>query len=173
MPSLLIPMLIQNLTYIVGKNVSSFEFTENLITSFCVFSFRETWVEKYYDKYFSWNLKLCQVETLSRRKRQLLIGTTSYINRDVPGSLTSGVPFIRFLLPLFLKLFPNMLWSTFQDKMEEQFFFQLDSFLYVHTIYLSFQFYWISVSKPLKILAHFIHYTSVCSLYTKHYHLCL
>ncbi|KAF3965414.1 hypothetical protein CMV_010392 [Castanea mollissima] len=30
------------------------------------------------------------------------------------------VPFMEFLLPVFLKLFPNMLPSTFQDKMKEQ-----------------------------------------------------
>ncbi|WMV56811.1 hypothetical protein MTR67_050196, partial [Solanum verrucosum] len=40
--------------------------------------------------------------------------------RLVPFAVFIIVPFMEFLLPVFLKLFPNMLPSTFQDKMKEQ-----------------------------------------------------
>ncbi|KAL8154617.1 hypothetical protein AgCh_000105 [Apium graveolens] len=65
-------------------------------------------------------VKVFRGEILSRRERQLLTRTTSYFFRDVPGALMFGVPLINFLLPVFLKLFPNMLRSTFQDKPSEQ-----------------------------------------------------
>ncbi|KAL8154615.1 hypothetical protein AgCh_000103 [Apium graveolens] len=65
-------------------------------------------------------VKVFRGEILSRRERQLLTRTTSYFFRDVPGALMFGIPLIKFLLPVFLKLFPNMLRSTFQDKPSEQ-----------------------------------------------------
>ncbi|KAJ4975523.1 hypothetical protein NE237_000629 [Protea cynaroides] len=65
-------------------------------------------------------LKLAGGKTLSRRERQQLTRTTADIFRLVPVAVFIIVPFMEFLLPVFLKLFPNMLPSTFQDKMKEQ-----------------------------------------------------
>lgn len=64
--------------------------------------------------------KLASGKSLSRRERQQLTRTTADIFRLVPVAVFLIVPFMEFLLPVFLKLFPNMLPSTFQDKMKEQ-----------------------------------------------------
>ncbi|RDX63740.1 Mitochondrial proton/calcium exchanger protein, partial [Mucuna pruriens] len=65
-------------------------------------------------------LKLADGKSLSRRERQQLTRTTADIFRLVPFAVFIIVPFMELLLPVFLKLFPNMLPSTFQDKMKEQ-----------------------------------------------------
>ena len=65
-------------------------------------------------------MKLAKGKSLSRRERQQLTRTTADIFRLVPVAVFLIVPFMEFLLPVFLKLFPNMLPSTFQDKMKEQ-----------------------------------------------------
>ncbi|KAM7272177.1 hypothetical protein ACFE04_026840 [Oxalis oulophora] len=65
-------------------------------------------------------LKLASGKSLSRRERQQLTRTTADIFRLVPVAVFIIVPFMEFLLPVFLKLFPNMLPSTFQDKMKEE-----------------------------------------------------
>ncbi|XP_028799027.1 mitochondrial proton/calcium exchanger protein-like [Neltuma alba] len=65
-------------------------------------------------------LKLAGGKSLSRRERQQLTRTIADILRLVPFAVFIIVPFMEFLLPVFLKLFPNMLPSTFQDKMKEQ-----------------------------------------------------
>lgn len=65
-------------------------------------------------------LKLAGGKSLSRRERQQLTRTTADIFRLVPVAVFVIVPFMEILLPVFLKLFPNMLPSTFQDKMKEQ-----------------------------------------------------
>ncbi|KEH20711.1 leucine zipper EF-hand transmembrane protein [Medicago truncatula] len=65
-------------------------------------------------------LKLANGKSLSRRERQQLTRTTADIFRLVPVAVFIIVPFMEFLLPVFLKVFPNMLPSTFQDKMKEQ-----------------------------------------------------
>ncbi|CAO2832621.1 unnamed protein product [Amaranthus hypochondriacus] len=65
-------------------------------------------------------LKLASGKSLSRRERQQLTRTTADIFRLVPVAVFIIVPFMELLLPVFLKLFPNMLPSTFQDKMKEQ-----------------------------------------------------
>ncbi|KAK1402877.1 Mitochondrial proton/calcium exchanger protein [Heracleum sosnowskyi] len=64
--------------------------------------------------------KLANGKNLSRRERQQLTRTTADIFRLVPFAVFIIVPFMEFLLPVALKLFPNMLPSTFQDKMKEQ-----------------------------------------------------
>ncbi|CAM8881521.1 unnamed protein product [Rhodiola kirilowii] len=64
--------------------------------------------------------KLLNGKGLSRRERQQLTRTTADIFRLVPVAVFIIIPFMEFLLPVFLKLFPNMLPSTFQDKMKEQ-----------------------------------------------------
>ena len=52
--------------------------------------------------------------TLSRRERQQLLKTTADMFRLVPFMVFVVVPFMELLLPLTLKLFPNMLPSTFE-----------------------------------------------------------
>ncbi|CAM9368958.1 unnamed protein product, partial [Phaeothamnion confervicola] len=51
---------------------------------------------------------------LTRRERKQLLRTTSDIFRIVPMAVFVIVPFMELLLPVALKLFPNMLPSTFQ-----------------------------------------------------------
>ncbi|KAM0902654.1 hypothetical protein ACQ4PT_019168 [Festuca glaucescens] len=65
-------------------------------------------------------VKLAGGKSLSRRERHQLTRTTADIFRLVPVAVFIVVPFMEFLLPVFLKLFPNMLPSTFQDKMKEE-----------------------------------------------------
>ncbi|KAG5126450.1 hypothetical protein JHK82_027285 [Glycine max] len=65
-------------------------------------------------------LKLVGGKSLSRRERQQLTRTTADIFSLVPFVVFIIIPFMELLLPVFLKLFPNMLPSTFQDKMKEQ-----------------------------------------------------
>lgn len=59
-------------------------------------------------------------DTLSRRERQQLIRTVSDLFRLVPFSIFIIVPFMEFALPIFIKLFPNMLPSTFQEHSKEE-----------------------------------------------------
>lgn len=60
--------------------------------------------------------KILQGETLTRRERRQLRRTTQDILRLVPFAVFVIVPFMELLLPVALKLFPNMLPSTFEDK---------------------------------------------------------
>ncbi|KAG5727670.1 hypothetical protein E4T56_gene12262 [Termitomyces sp. T112] len=60
--------------------------------------------------------KILQGETLTRRERRQLKRTTQDLLRLVPFAVFVVVPFMEFLLPVALKLFPNMLPSTFEDK---------------------------------------------------------
>ncbi|KAG6879528.1 hypothetical protein C0992_001861 [Termitomyces sp. T32_za158] len=60
--------------------------------------------------------KILQGETLTRRERRQLKRTTQDLLRLVPFAVFVIVPFMEFLLPVALKLFPNMLPSTFEDK---------------------------------------------------------
>jgi len=64
-------------------------------------------------------LKLASGKNLSWRERQKLTRTTADIFRLVPFAVFIIVPFMELWLPVFLKLFPNMLPSTFKDKMKE------------------------------------------------------
>lgn len=52
--------------------------------------------------------------TASQLKR-----TTQDLLRLIPFSVFLIVPFMELLLPVALKLFPNMLPSTFEDKFKE------------------------------------------------------
>ncbi|GBG80972.1 hypothetical protein CBR_g31528 [Chara braunii] len=65
-------------------------------------------------------MKLAMGKTLSRREREQLTRTAADVFRLVPFAVFIIVPFMEFLLPFFLKIFPNMLPSTFQDKMKEE-----------------------------------------------------
>lgn len=59
-------------------------------------------------------------KTLSRREHKQLVRTTADLFRIVPFLVFIVVPFMEFLLPVALKLFPNMLPSTFAVKHKEQ-----------------------------------------------------
>lgn len=59
-------------------------------------------------------------QPLSRREKKQLVRTTSDVFRLVPFSVFIIVPFMEFTLPIFLKLFPNMLPSTFQTANERE-----------------------------------------------------
>ncbi|PPR03519.1 hypothetical protein CVT24_007005 [Panaeolus cyanescens] len=60
--------------------------------------------------------KILQGGTLTRRERRQLKRTTQDLLRLVPFAVFIVVPFMELLLPVALKLFPNMLPSTFEDK---------------------------------------------------------
>lgn len=56
---------------------------------------------------------------LTRRERRQLKRTMMDLLRLVPFSVFVIVPFAEFLLPICLKIFPNMLPSTFEDKLKK------------------------------------------------------
>ncbi|KAF8894516.1 LETM1-like protein-domain-containing protein [Infundibulicybe gibba] len=60
--------------------------------------------------------KILHGEVLTRRERRQLKRTTQDLLRLVPFAVFIIVPFMELLLPVALKLFPNMLPSTFEDK---------------------------------------------------------
>lgn len=64
--------------------------------------------------------KLLHGKSLTRREHRLLIRTTSDTFRLVPFSVFIIVPFMEFLLPVFIKLFPGMLPSTFETASERE-----------------------------------------------------
>jgi LETM1 and EF-hand domain-containing protein 1 len=61
-----------------------------------------------------------QGHNLTRRERKLLTRTAADVFRVVPFSVFIIVPFMELLLPFFLKLFPNMLPSTFKSSVQVQ-----------------------------------------------------
>jgi len=58
--------------------------------------------------------------SLSRRERKQLLRTVTDVFRLVPMSVFVLIPFMEFALPFALKIFPNMLPSTFQDSLKEE-----------------------------------------------------
>lgn len=70
----------------------------------------------------SWNLlvRVLKGEMLSRREKKQLVKTSADVFRLVPFSVFIIIPFMEFTLPIFLKLFPNMLPSTFQTANEKE-----------------------------------------------------
>jgi LETM1 and EF-hand domain-containing protein 1, mitochondrial len=64
--------------------------------------------------------KVLAGKSLSRRERQQLTRTTADIFRLVPMLVFVVIPFMELLLPVALKLFPNMLPSTFEDKLRKE-----------------------------------------------------
>ena len=60
--------------------------------------------------------RLLRGKTLTRRERRQLKRTTSDLLRLIPFVPFVLIPFMELLLPVALKLFPNMLPSTFEDK---------------------------------------------------------
>eukprot|EP01119_Soliformovum_irregulare_P022386 TRINITY_DN7649_c0_g1_i8.p2 TRINITY_DN7649_c0_g1~~TRINITY_DN7649_c0_g1_i8.p2 ORF type:complete len:819 (+),score=282.04 TRINITY_DN7649_c0_g1_i8:86-2542(+) len=63
---------------------------------------------------------ITQGNRLSRRERRQLLRTFNDLLRMIPFSVFVIVPFAELALPLALKLFPNMLPSTFADKMKAE-----------------------------------------------------
>jgi LETM1 and EF-hand domain-containing protein 1 len=59
-------------------------------------------------------------QQMTRRERRLLVRTVGDLFRLVPFSVFVIVPFLEFTLPIFLKIFPNMLPSTFEDKLKKE-----------------------------------------------------
>ncbi|KAI9011346.1 LETM1-like protein-domain-containing protein [Gaertneriomyces semiglobifer] len=70
----------------------------------------------------SWRLlmKLLKGQRLSRRELRQLKRTTSDLVRLVPFVIILLIPFMELALPIILKLFPNMLPSTFESKFQEE-----------------------------------------------------
>lgn len=64
--------------------------------------------------------KLLRGEKLIRREYKQLIRTSSDLLRLVPFLVILAVPFLEFALPVILKLFPNFLPSTFEDKLSAE-----------------------------------------------------
>ncbi|CAJ0582777.1 unnamed protein product, partial [Mesorhabditis spiculigera] len=63
--------------------------------------------------------RIMRGQTLTRRERQQLVRTVSDLFRLLPFSIFVIIPFMELALPIFLKLFPGMLPSTFQEKSKE------------------------------------------------------
>ena len=74
------------------------------------------------DARVSWKIlrRVFEGKQLTRRERNILIGTGSDLARLVPFSFFIIVPFMEFALPIALRLFPNMIPSQFQDKKKKE-----------------------------------------------------
>lgn len=75
--------------------------------------------------------RVARGHSLMRRERQQLVRTVSDLFRLLPFSVFIIVPFMEFALPLFIKLFPNMLPSTFKDATKEVITCQLQSRVFI------------------------------------------
>lgn len=64
--------------------------------------------------------RLLKGESLTRREHRQLVRTVGDLFRVVPFSVFIIIPFMELLLPVFIKLFPNMLPSTFQTANEQE-----------------------------------------------------
>lgn len=65
-------------------------------------------------------LKLLRGERLIRREYRQLLRTTGDLFRLLPFVVILIIPFLEFALPLLLKFFPNMLPSTFEDRLQAE-----------------------------------------------------
>ena len=76
----------------------------------------------YFETKIAWSLmkKVLRGESLTRRERRQFTRTAADLFRLVPFSIFVIVPFMELALPIFIKLFPNMLPSTFKEKSVEQ-----------------------------------------------------
>ena len=70
------------------------------------------------DTKIAWRLvgKLARGKTLSRREHNLLVRVLADLARIIPLTFFLVVPFMEFALPFALRLFPNLLPSTFEEK---------------------------------------------------------
>ncbi|CAI9572047.1 unnamed protein product [Staurois parvus] len=80
--------------------------------------FRLLWIDTKTAARMVWRLLHGQV--LSRRERRRLMRTCADLFRLVPFMVFVIVPFMEFLLPVFLKLFPEMLPSTFETESKKE-----------------------------------------------------
>ncbi|XP_032403470.1 mitochondrial proton/calcium exchanger protein isoform X2 [Xiphophorus hellerii] len=82
--------------------------------------FRLLWIDTTIAGRMFW--KILNGNPLSRRERRQFLRTCADVFRLLPFLVFIIVPFMEFLLPVALKLFPNMLPSTFetQSKKEER-----------------------------------------------------
>ncbi|XP_028922261.1 LETM1 domain-containing protein LETM2, mitochondrial isoform X1 [Ornithorhynchus anatinus] len=64
--------------------------------------------------------RLLHGQVLTRRERRRLLRTCADLFRLVPFMVFIIVPFMEFLLPVFLKLFPEMLPSTFETESKKE-----------------------------------------------------
>jgi len=76
------------------------------------------WVEIKIASRLSWRL-MSGLE-LSRRERKQLTRTTADVFRLVPFAAFVIIPFMELLLPVALKVFPNMLPTTFRDELKHE-----------------------------------------------------
>eukprot|EP00980_Cylindrotheca_fusiformis_P016783 scaffold5055_cov91-Cylindrotheca_fusiformis.AAC.5 len=58
--------------------------------------------------------------TLTRRERKQLLRTVTDLFRLVPFSMLMLIPMMEFVMPFVLRLFPNLLPSTFQDSLKAE-----------------------------------------------------
>ncbi|XP_060085567.1 mitochondrial proton/calcium exchanger protein-like [Ylistrum balloti] len=75
--------------------------------------FRLLWLDVKVCRRLVW--ALLNGKQLTRRENKQLVRTSADLFRLVPFMVFLVIPFMEFLLPVALKLFPNMLPSTFQD----------------------------------------------------------
>lgn len=68
----------------------------------------------------SLSFKVIRGESLTRREHRLLVTTIGDMFRLVPFIVFILVPFLEFTLPLFIKIFPNMLPSTFESRDQKE-----------------------------------------------------
>lgn len=117
--------------------------------------------------------KTLEGSSLTRRERKQMLRTVSDLFRLIPFSMFVLVPFMEFALPLALRLFPNMLPSTYQDSLKNeenmkrelksriamaQFFQEYERILRWRVMY-----YLLSCSRIYLIMVHFI----VCYYYVQ------
>jgi len=69
---------------------------------------------------FSLIWQVLQGRELTRRERKHLVSTTVDIIRVIPFSVFIIIPFMELLLPVALYFFPNMLPSTFTNKLKKE-----------------------------------------------------
>ncbi|XP_046977717.1 mitochondrial proton/calcium exchanger protein [Vanessa cardui] len=64
--------------------------------------------------------RILRGHSLTRREHRLLVTTIGDLFRMVPFIVFIVVPFLEFALPVFIKLFPNMLPSTFESRSQTE-----------------------------------------------------
>lgn len=80
--------------------------------------FRLLWIDTKIAGRMLW--RILNGHTLSRREHRQFLRTCADLFRLVPFLVFIIVPFMEFLLPVVLKLFPNMLPSTFETKSKKE-----------------------------------------------------
>ncbi|KAI8867754.1 LETM1-domain-containing protein, partial [Ramicandelaber brevisporus] len=76
------------------------------------------WLEMKISNKLLW--KMLQGQELTRREQRQLKRTTIDMGRLIPFSIFIIVPFMEFLLPVAIKLFPNMMPSTYESASDRE-----------------------------------------------------